>query len=491
VDFVEVNLLGQFGDFRLNRVGARLFKRTVERGRLIVKNLANDRKEQVQFERFLWNEKVTIEKMLEESRADVSKRVSSSKAKHVCLIQDTTEFDFTHRKDEVRGLGNVTLTSSVGSFSHPVIAVDPRDGFVLGITGCKFWSRDPKRVHARKNPDYNKIPETEKESYRWIEVIKESKSCLSEAEEITVITDREGDMYTLFTELKDEKTNILSRSKGLRTARMSGDKDRGIYLNKLMEQVDFSSTRIVELPKQSKINHRKKISAAKNRGTTLNGRQSREVTLAIKHAKVEIFRPKNLSSDAYPETFEAHCIFVQEVDPPEECRPVEWVLITTRNIDSDEDAWSEVDLYRKRWIIEVIFRTSKKGGYNAESIEAARSDAIIKLCFLGLLASVKVLQLTQCRDGKIERPITTVFSEIEIMILKKLNKKMEGRTESQKNPHKGGTLAWAYWVIARRGGWMGTKSEGPAGAIVIKRGLDRLQQAVEALELLQEDVCIS
>jgi hypothetical protein len=40
-------------------------------------------------------------------------------------------------------------------------------------------------------------------------------------------------------------------------------------------------------------------------------------------------------------------------------------------------------------------------------------------------------------------------------VLHHLNVKMQGKTQKQKNPHPVETLAWAAWVVARLGGWMG------------------------------------
>ena len=57
------------------------------------------------------------------------------------------------------------------------------------------------------------------------------------------------------------------------------------------------------------------------------------------------------------------------------------------------------------------------------------------------------------------------------MHLEKVGPKQEGKTEKQKNPYSQRSLAWAAWIIARLGGWKGSKSESPPGPITMSRGL--------------------
>ncbi|MER8419795.1 transposase, partial [Mesorhizobium sp. M1329] len=47
--------------------------------------------------------------------------------------------------------------------------------------------------------------------------------------------------------------------------------------------------------------------------------------------------------------------------------------------------------------------------------------------------------------------------------------KLEGKTERQRNPHPKGSLAFAAWAIARRGGWTGYY--GKPGPKVMRIGL--------------------
>ena len=44
---------------------------------------------------------------------------------------------------------------------------------------------------------------------------------------------------------------------------------------------------------------------------------------------------------------------VVEIDPPPGVKPLEWVLLTNREVATLEDAWERVDWYECRWVIDV------------------------------------------------------------------------------------------------------------------------------------------
>jgi hypothetical protein len=68
-------------------------------------------------------------------------------------------------------------------------------------------------------------------------------------------------------------------------------------------------------------------------------------------------------------------------------------------------------------------------------------------------------------------------------------RKYEGNTEKQKNPHLKYTLSWAAWIIARLGGWKGYRTQSTPGPITFHRGFlefDRIFLAWSSLK--HEDV---
>lgn len=72
----------------------------------------------------------------------------------------------------------------------------------------------------------------------------------------------------------------------------------------------------------------------------------------------------------------------------------------------------------------------------------------------------------KARDGNERRPASDLFEKEEIEVLENLEKKVEGRTEKQKNLFKKDTLSWAAWIIARLGGW-DVYCSSPLGSITL------------------------
>ena len=73
----------------------------------------------------------------------------------------------------------------------------------------------------------------------------------------------------------------------------------------------------------------------------------------------------------------------------------------------------------------------------------------------------------------------------ELILLLLICKKLEGKTEKQKNPYTKNSMAWASWIIARLGGWNGYRSESPPGPIVMLRGLQKFELQYEGWLLAQ------
>ena len=98
-------------------------------------------------------------------------------------------------------------------------------------------------------------------------------------------------------------------------------------------------------------------------------------------------------------------------------------------------------------------------------------------------AACTVIQLVQARNGGEQLPAEFVFSPEEIKVLAATNKKLQGKTALQKNPHPDKTLSWAAWIIAKLGGWTGYASHKPPGPITFHLGLARFQNFIAGWKL--------
>ena len=99
-----------------------------------------DRALEVQFNRFLGNDRVTTERIIE-SWSECT--VAATQGRHVLAIQDTSEINFTTTAKRRRGLGETAKGNARGLLLHPMLAVDADDGTCLGLL-----SGGPERVAA-------------------------------------------------------------------------------------------------------------------------------------------------------------------------------------------------------------------------------------------------------------------------------------------------------------------------------------------------------
>lgn len=448
--------LGCFGDARLARIGVEFFQGIVSVGSCVIRKLSGSRAQQVSFNRFIWNERVTTDE-IKKTALDRT-MANTADASHVLAIQDTTEVDFTRRRRTVEGLGPIgdNYNGRVGFYLHPTLAIDASDNFVFGLAACHHWVRPPAIVKIGKRKHPGLIPIEKKESYRWITSALEAKEALSQARMVTIVGDRESDIYDEFCRVPDSRTHLLVRSCHDRAVRVGSEESI-----KLRAYVDQQPARG---------SYELKVQGRKFRRT------ARTAKIDVKFTTVSLKRHVANRNRTLPATVEVSVIEVKEQSEtvPQREAPIHWRLLTTHVVDTFEKAIEVVGWYCKRWNIEQLFRTLKTEGLRIESSQAVQAASLFKLTYISLLAAMKIMQLTICRTNEIQRHVAQTFTEEEVQVLAAVEKTLEGKTIAQKNPFPKNTIAWSHWIIGRLGGWKGYKSESPAGPRTLIQGLRRL-----------------
>jgi hypothetical protein len=395
------------------------------------------RSEIIRYGRFLANEKVTLEALL----AGWGEQTAIAAAgRHVLAIQDTSELNFRTTAERRRGLGEIGKGVGRGLLLHAMLALDAESNACLGLVAGEIWTRQGRVAvpHEKRRPQ-------EKESWRWISTAEQAKEVLSAAAMITVIDDREGDIYAKWASVAEQNFHLLTRSMH----------DRALVDGVSMYET-AASLPIVDL---STI----QLLARANR-------PARQAKLALRFGRVTLQRPQGPGMQDLPKTVDLTLIEVAECDPPADVEPLHWYLLTTHAVSDIASAWQIVNWYKKRWTIEQLFRILKTQGLQIEDSRVETADRLLKLTAIAAKAAVITLQLVQARDGKGAEPARIAFDEEEIQVLAALGSKYQGSTKLQSNPHPARSLAWAAWIIARLGGWDGYPRTKP-GPITIKHGL--------------------
>lgn len=432
----------------------------VSRQTVCLRQLAGNRAREVKFGRWLANDKVTSDVLIAHACARTGEVAAG---RHVLAIQDTTELNHQAHAGRVSGLGTVGNGSDAGMFLHPLLAVDAADGTCLGLARLHHWNRTEKAA-----PDYRKLPIEDKGSYRWLEVAEAGKKCLSGADMVTIVADRESGIYEEWARLPDERTHLLTRACRDRTLAAGG---------KLYAWIDAQ-------PEQGVYSFDAPARPGK--------RSAHQARLAVRFGHTAIKRPAPCSDKNAPEQIWLSVVEVEEL--PDSVvgneAPIHWRLLTTHRVECLEDALRCVGWYRQRWNIEQLFRTLKKQGLDVESSQVETGEGLAKLACLAVRAAVRTMQLTLARDADNAARAADVFGTEEMEVLQLILPTLEGKTVKQKNPHRTGSLAQAAWVVARLGGWKGYASEAKPGPITMLRGLQRVEAICQGWKLATKDVCI-
>ena len=443
-------------DKRLDHVLEAITDRISKKQTISMRKLSNERKEEIQFGRFIGNPRVSVEDL---ENLLYNQASNNCQASHVLLIEDTSQMSFGLNRS-IEGLGKVDKGQVKGFYLHPVLSIDAENGTCYGIPSLEFHSREWKEEHRTRKElksARNKIPFEEKEGYRWYSSIQKALPYCQSIKSKTVVADRESDIYSVLTGLKERLgIDYLIRSKHNRPLEAGG---------KLLEQINNWTKEFrvnIEVPATDK-------------------RSAHKANLILKFGHVTLKKAEGKSIKKYPEV---HSTWVVEAKESLDSvinkeKPIHWILLTSHPVETSEMALQIVKWYKQRWNIEQVFRTLKNKGLRIEASQVSDYEKLQKLMILALMSAVKVLQLIRARDGKTEQLISLAFNNEEEKFIKVLNKSLEGKTEKLKNPYPEKNLAFAAWTIARLSGWSGYKSQRPAGPIDFLKGLqifyERLQ----------------
>lgn len=435
------------GDIRLNRRYEALLDGVVSTGSLVLRKAGGcNRAGELAAHRFLMNERVLPEMIFSAAQ---ERCIASCIGRRVVVVQDTTEVNFAGRSAARRGLGPGGDGKSPGFFIHPAIVVDEASQAVVGLLGAQIWTRAGKVESHRRQRKFQ-----DKESVRWLEMANLASQCLSSCERVTVVCDREGDIYPLFARHRDSVELVVRCAHN----RRQSQEQPPVFEADLTGLGEMG----VDVPAQP-------------------GRKARKAVVELRAGRVKLSRPVNGVDKDDPDWLEMTLLEVVE-RPGDEgvTKPLHWRLYTSMSVENDETAREIVSIYRMRWRIEETFRTLKSAGLKLEDSQVHEAGALMNLAALGMVAAVRIIQLVDARDGS-QRPASDVL-EVELHgAVQTISDSLEGKTNRQKNPHPPGSLSWLSWVCGRLGGW--NCYYGKPGPKTMAHGWERLSHMIEGYKI--------
>ena len=401
--------------------------------------------------RFLSNEKVEISAIASSVKTSTAKKIEKSGENVILSVQDTTALSYGDRT-KIKGMGYYCDSQTKGMNVHTAIALT-REGLPLGVLHQEYHTREERKQKGSTKEQRQFRPIEEKESYQWLNSMKESRVGIPETVKLIHVCDREGDIYELFDTAEKENEIFLVR---ILHNRLTVDNKK--VMNEL-EEKDINGTLLVKIARNPK-----------------EHTPSRTVHMNFSYGEYEIKRPHRRKESHISESLRVKGIYVCESGKPKN-KAIRWFLLTNDLIASNDEAIQMIKNYAQRWKIERFHYVLKSGC----AIEEKQSRAYDKLCLLTLLYSViamMIMNLTYFGRLFPNMPCDIFLGEDEWKVLYCIANKVK---ISPAAPY---SISQAVSYIASLGGGVTAPSDGLPGVKVIWIGLQRLLFAVECFAFL-------
>jgi len=387
---------------------------------------------------FYKNPAVAPERFLASQAQATLQRVKEYK--QILILQDTTSFDFSSHPT-TEGLGPLENAKCAGFLTHSCLAVTP-EGVPLGLLAQQSWVRDEGELGKRHQR--RQRPIEEKESYKWLQGLTDSTQALPAETRAIVISDRESDIFEYFVHPRPPQVDLLVRASWNRA---------------LAQETGHLWSAVSRTPVRGKI----LVEVSRTARQT-----ARTAECQVQFKRVKIRPPRNRAAHQPKlEPVVLWAVLVREMNPPPGAEALEWLLLTTLEINTFEQACQLIEYYTRRWLIER-FHFVLKSGCAVEQRQLAHGERLMR--FLALANIVAWRLLWQTYLGRVEGnlPCTAVLTEAEWKALYSFIHKTALLPDHI--PSLAQTTRW----IAQLGGFLGRKSDGPPGVKVLWRGWRRL-----------------
>jgi len=373
-----------------------------------------------------------------------------AQASVILAIQDTTTLSYNHSVASQLG----DLGGGRGFVVHSTLAVDGETQEVLGLLDQQRWSR-PEEDKSRKGKckkSKEKLPYKERESYKWEKASEQIEHRLESMENVIQIGDRELDIYEYISTRADKGHRFVIRAKHDRKL-MTGDERLWDFMNKRPVLGHYEVTIGQRGPQPAELGR-----------PARKGRRARTARMEIRSANVSLLSPVDNKSSV-----RVNVVYVREKNEDGEESPLEWMLLTTEEVETKRRAKKVVEYYEHRWLIEEYHKAWKTGC----AIERRRLQSpanIERIAVITAHVAVRLLQLRWLSYSDPDRPSDVILSQEEWHFL------FRSTHEGLPLPESPPSLRWAIEAIAKLGGWRDTKRTGRIGWISLWRGWIRFQE---------------
>ena len=385
------------------------------------------------------------------------------------VLHDSTEFAFSNETENQRRDGLGVLSANRQGFRwHASMVVAGHDlRAPLGLIASQpfvFESEtegdDELRQFWRDQGGLFDNPK-----WRWMEGVEQSEAELKALDSVIHVMDREGDDYQMMSAMTVSGYSFVIRLAHDRNIKTGKKRSDYAHISDVISSVPWSAqTRTVELSAR----------AAAQATKTHPRRRKRQAELSVRAMCAEIRRPDSvLTAEALP-VVEINIVEVRELDPPEGEPAVSWLLVTDQPVETLEEIWKVVDIYRSRWLIEEFFKALKTGcGYT--KLQHRSAHTLLNALAIHAPIAWEILTLRYLDRHARGLPAPVAANSVQVAVLRKEYPDIIG-TEP--------TVGDVMRCVGKLGGHL--KSNGPPGWLVLGRGWKRLRQLEQGFRVAMD-----
>jgi len=404
--------------------------------------------------RFVENDRISRAQILAGHQTQT--RQACHQAGDYLLVEDTTGLDYSGRA--ATGLGQIGNRRGQGLLVHSALAVriegwsrnlEPQVR-VVGLFGQHGWCQ-PQPTKARHEKKRKRLSRP-RESARWAAGVQETDGPPGGVR-WTHVADRESDVYEAFARCRQRHVDFIVRAA---QERALAQEDRSM----------FAAVRAAPVLGRFTLDVRARP-----------GQAARCAEVEVRARAVTLRGPWRPGGRA--EDWAVHVVEAREVAPPAGVEPILWVLLSTWACSTFAEALRVVKAYACRWLIEQFHKALKSGTHvdDSQLETAARLETLVGI--LSVVAT-RLIELKLLARVRPDEPVTPEHFGAEALAVLE---------QGIGRPALGWTNATVLVGIARLGGFLARKGDGPPGWQTIWRGFRRLMLMVQGYELAQVQRC--
>lgn len=402
---------------------------------------------------------VTHAAVLAPHRAAVRERMRAHDGV-VLLVHDATELNYSHvaaLRDQLGHVGS-GRGKARGLVAHHTLAVTP-GGAVLGLAHQALHRRD--RVDPRETKAQKRARPT-RESRLWLAGC-EAVGPAPAGRTWVDVADRGADAFEFVGYLRRNGRHFVIRS--AKDRKLDGDDHVGAdrvhgHLHRYARDLPALGRRTLDVSAQAG-----------------GRRKARAATVAVSAGPATIGPNRWTRGEHDGRPVDLWVVRVAEVGPPPGVEPLEWILLTDLPGDTFGRACRAVDYYARRPVVEE-FHKGMKTGLGVERLRFERVDRLEPAIALLSVVAALLLDLRHAarRPDADATPATALVPALWVRVL-------SGRVA--RRPRDDLSVRAFLYGVARLGGHLGRKRDGPPGWLTLWRGWNDLQLMVAGAEALR------